>query len=454
MKLEDYFWLRPKSSPLLKEILWQKKTNRPRVRTFPKNIKPLWAALPPTRLEFRPYSFYSNFFHMTPHPMKVRGNFFRLQARVFVVWYEYAAKRYTLTLDFGIKQKKTLSERGFWYRPTGGDQPVDWWVYLCRLSSFPTSASPFFQLNRNSSSPFFALNSYKGPEWYEESLPILRRWAWLFHSRINALRSDKFFLSQSVFDERTRFRKNPFDSTSFWLASPIHDYSSFVKGYTSNSKMVLPERYFQFCRQRRLTSRYWSQLLFGFWNNSQVKPAAFTFTLPRVNFVFYFKTRILFRLLSVLPRCVLPLTSPKVAALGVSPWIKRILPVRSRGRKFFYDLDFFLPAKFLTTHRNAVLPEHSWNNHPLRLSGVRPHRRLKRLLSLLPRIFYLYIFQGPKFFYHWLLLWLRLLHLDLPKRLGFSWFRTAKGRWAPSNKRRARRRWTPSKNFRRFTVKK
>lgn len=50
---------------------------------------------------------------MTPHPMKVRGNFFRLQARVFVVWYEYAAKRYTFTLDFGIKQKKTLSERGF-----------------------------------------------------------------------------------------------------------------------------------------------------------------------------------------------------------------------------------------------------------------------------------------------------------------------------------------------------
>lgn len=67
-----------------------------------------------------------------------------------------------------------------------------------------------------------------------------------------------------MFDERTRFRKNPFDSTSLWLSSPIHDYSGFVKGYTSNSKMVLPERYFQFCRRRILTGRHWSQLLFRF----------------------------------------------------------------------------------------------------------------------------------------------------------------------------------------------
>lgn len=213
--------------------------------------------------------------------------------------------------------------------------------------------------------------------------------------------------------------------------------------------MVLPERYFQFCRRRILTGRHWSQLLFRFWNSYRLKPAAFTFTLPTINFGFYFKTRIVFRLLSVLPRYTLPLTSVKVAALGVSPWIKRIVPVRGRGRKFFYKMNFFLPAKWLRLHRNGCWPGRFWAKKPLRLSGVRPHARLKRLLSMLPKIFQLYLFQGPKFFYHWFLLWLRLLHLHIPKRLRFSWFRAIKGRWLPSRKRKWGRRWASPKKFRR-----
>lgn len=111
---------------------------------------------------------------MTPYPMKVSGNFFRVYARVFVFWYEVTAKRYTLTLQFGTKQKKTLSERGFLYRSTKGDLAADWWVYLRRFSSYSKSTPRFFQLNANSQSPFFPVKSYNSPEWYEESLPLIR----------------------------------------------------------------------------------------------------------------------------------------------------------------------------------------------------------------------------------------------------------------------------------------
>jgi hypothetical protein len=58
-------------------------------------------------------------------------------------------------------------------------------------------------------------------------------------------------LSQSVFDKKLLRRRAPLDATTLWLASPVHDYSAFVKSYTDNKALVLPERFFQFRNHRQ-----------------------------------------------------------------------------------------------------------------------------------------------------------------------------------------------------------
>ena len=95
-----------------------------------------------------------------------------------------------------------------------------------------------------------------GLHWFEESLPQARRWAWNFYSRLSTIRSGLSFLSQSIFESRLLSRRAPSDSTTFWLASPIHDYSAFIKSYTVNRSMILPERFFQFRRERDYLSQY------------------------------------------------------------------------------------------------------------------------------------------------------------------------------------------------------
>ena len=67
---------------------------------------------------FTPFDFYYPFLSLLPDPFPTYGSYFRLQSRTFIFWYEFAARKYNITFDFGIKQKKTASETAVWLRTT------------------------------------------------------------------------------------------------------------------------------------------------------------------------------------------------------------------------------------------------------------------------------------------------------------------------------------------------
>jgi hypothetical protein len=281
---------RPRSLPLLKHnaLFALPKPAAAYPTTSPRNFNRLWAALRPHRAGFKSFAFFPPFQSLSPEPYKNYGNFFRVQSRAFIFWYEFAQRKYCVTLDLGIKQKKTFSETALWLRSTrrGAPKRHRWWAHWQKRPSFVPEERPLLRLNANGLSPLFVRRpraAHSERHWFEESLPHLRVFAWNFYSRLTTERSALAPLSQSAYDSRVLQRRSPMDSTTFWLASPVHDYSLFIKNYFANRTVILPERFFQFRRRRRFAAAVWSQNFFRFWNQIKFPAGGF---FPAANFIF------------------------------------------------------------------------------------------------------------------------------------------------------------------------
>lgn len=77
---------------------------------WPKNFNSLWQATAPFRLPFKSFDFYVPFQRYIPFPHPTHGCFFRLQTHLFVFWYEFHLKKYSIALDLGTKEKLSFSE--------------------------------------------------------------------------------------------------------------------------------------------------------------------------------------------------------------------------------------------------------------------------------------------------------------------------------------------------------
>lgn len=148
---------RAKASAFLKDVLLQKTVSPPRP-TFPRDFKRLWFYLKGARAPFKSSAFHYDFFNLIPHPFHLSGNYFRLQTRTFIYWYEFSARRYNISFDFGVKQKKIVMEDAVWRRPTRRAQRplLGWWSYVTRFVSFDIKNKSFFRLNTNKEHPFFS----------------------------------------------------------------------------------------------------------------------------------------------------------------------------------------------------------------------------------------------------------------------------------------------------------
>lgn len=76
----------------------------------------------------------------------------------------------------------------------------------------------------------------------------------------------------------------------------MHDYSVFLKSYTNNRTVVLPERFFQFRQRKQFLKAFWSQSLARLWTCFQ-KRSSIRFALPELSSLkFYAKFRLFFLL--------------------------------------------------------------------------------------------------------------------------------------------------------------
>jgi hypothetical protein len=398
---------RAKSSVLLKDVLLQKTQSPPRV-TFPRSFNRLWMYLNSTRAPFKSSAFHYDFFNLIPHPFHLSGNYFRLQTRTFIYWYEFSARQFNISFDFGVKQKKIVMEDAIWRRPTRrGHAPLTgWWSYILRFPTYEKKTSTFFNLNNNLRHPVFPETFASDLPWFEEILPLVRRLAWNHYSRLMPYVSNFSLLSQSVFDAKLVYRRAPLDSTTLWLASPVHDYSAFVKSYTNNRSLILPERFFQFRRYRQQLKNIWSQVFGRLWTFALSSPPR-ACALPLIfndRLSFYRKIKVVTSILCF------PFFYRSVGAVrslfttGSLPlpfsWISRVLPVATRARRskrfvFFLRRFFFLRHLRNRLHKDPKTLSFSFKYTPA-------VRQLHQLLGQWLQLYAFGEFLAPHWFFWFL----------------------------------------------------
>lgn len=117
-KLRSQLTPRVKTHPFLKDAILRRKSNVFYSKKFRRHYKSLPWVLRRFRVSFKSSTFFYSFLKLLPYPFRTQGKFFRIQSRVFFFWYDFAVRRYNIHLDFGIKQKKTISENALWLRGT------------------------------------------------------------------------------------------------------------------------------------------------------------------------------------------------------------------------------------------------------------------------------------------------------------------------------------------------
>jgi hypothetical protein len=71
-------------------------------------------------------------------------------------------------------------ENAIWRRSMRrGQKPLShWWLYLTRYSTYKNKVASFLHVNENSKNPVFSKKTLRSSlPWFEETLPLLRRFA-------------------------------------------------------------------------------------------------------------------------------------------------------------------------------------------------------------------------------------------------------------------------------------